>query len=216
MTVVEMTKTSRAAVFAVSWIGGLSGHETGDYAVQRDCDAITKQARTADGHSTPEGRRALLIHGVTYGAAQLVSKRLAYRAAGQRVPLLADLAGTLVEIAVHIVVDDGRLLAAFANSTGKGRFHDLGAPRPITGVVDLDGDIHPVHLVETELDAEGRRAPKVELDERGEVVDAVKTWDNPSPATGRALMDQATHKGLQLLLGAAVTTGVAAWLARRR
>lgn len=212
-----MPTFSRPAVFAVSWIGGHSGHETGDYLVQRDCDAVRKQARTPDGHSSPEGRRALLIHGVTYGAAQFVSKRLAYRAAGQRVPLLADLAGTLTEVAVHIVVDDGRLLAAFANSTGKGRFHDLGAPRPITGVVDMgNGDIHHVHLVEANLDAEGRRAPKIKLDENGDIVEDAKTWDNPSPATGRALMDQATHKGLQLLLGAAVTTGVAAWLARRR
>lgn len=131
-------------------------------------------------------------------------------------PVLANLAGTAAEVGFHIVVDDGRLLAAFAKATGKDRFHDLGAPRKITGVVDMgDGTIHPVHLVDAELDEHGRRIPKIKLDERGDVIDTVKTWDNPTPMTGRALMDQATHKGWQLILGAAVTAGVAAWLTRR-
>lgn len=89
-----------------------------------------------------------MIHGLTYGATQFVTKAAVYAVAGLRVPLLAQLAGTATEIIIHVVVDDGRLLRLLAYSTGKGAFHDLGAPRKITGVVDMgDGDIHPVHLV---------------------------------------------------------------------
>ncbi|MEU5852516.1 hypothetical protein [Saccharopolyspora shandongensis] len=39
---------------------------------------------------------------------------------------------------------------------------------------------------------------------------------NAGGVNGRMLLDQATHKGLQLMVGAAVTTGVAAWLRRKR
>ena len=48
----------RTAVLAVSWLGGSAGHETGDYLVQLDCDAVVKQEHT------PQGRRALARHGL--------------------------------------------------------------------------------------------------------------------------------------------------------
>lgn len=146
----------RTAVFALSAIGSSAGHETGDYLVQSDCDAQRKQQRTK------QGRFALARHASTYALTQLVTRAGIYRTAGLRVPLMAQIAGAVTEGVLHAVVDDGRLLAAFADATGKRGFHDLNA-----------GGIN-----------------------------------------GRALMDQAVHKGIQVPIGAAVTTVVAAALTR--
>ncbi|WP_020421141.1 hypothetical protein [Amycolatopsis sp. ATCC 39116] len=139
---------NRAVVLAVTWLAGHAGHETGDYLVQSDHDAQHKQQRT------PEGRRALARHAFTYGLTQAATKAAAYRAAGLRVPVRAQLAGFAVETAVHAIIDDGRLLRRFADKTGKLGFHDL----------------------------------------------------NTGGINGRALMDQAGHKGLQVPLGAIITT----------
>lgn len=115
------------------------------------------------------------------------------------------------------MVDDERFLKWFSYAAGKGKFHELGAPRQITGVVDMgNGDTRPVRLVETETDADGHRVAKVAVDEHGDITDAVSTWDNPSPATGRALMDQALHKWIQVFAGAAVATAASCWLNNRR
>ncbi len=142
---------NRAVTLAVAWLAGYAGHETGDYLVQRDCDAQRKQQRTA------AGRRALATHAATYGLTQALTRAVAYRAAGLRVPLRAQLAAALVETVAHALVDDGRLLRAFADTTGKGGFHDLAG--------------HGIN--------------------------------------GRALMDQAAHKGLQIPAGAIVTAALA-------
>ncbi|TLW89235.1 hypothetical protein FFT09_22675 [Saccharomonospora piscinae] len=141
----------RAVVLAVAWVAGQAGHETADYLVQRDCDARAKQQHT------PEGRRALANHALSYGLTQAATRALAYRVAGLRVPVRAQLAAAVVETAAHAVIDDGRALAAFADTTGKRGFHALAA--------------HGVN--------------------------------------GRALMDQAAHKGVQIPLGAAVTAALA-------
>jgi hypothetical protein len=141
----------RTAVLVLSAIGSHAGHETGDYLVQRDCDAQRKQQRT------PEGRRSLARHAATYALTQAATRAGFYRAAGLRVPALAQLAGAVTEGALHAVIDDGRLLAAFAEATGKRRFHDLAD--------------HGIN--------------------------------------GRALMDQAAHKGVQIPVGAVVTTAAA-------
>ena len=148
----------RTAVFALSAIGSAAGHETGDYLVQRDCDAQRKQERTST------GRRSLAVHAGSYAATQAATRAGIYRTAGLRVPATAQLAGTLVEGLIHAVIDDGRLLARFADTSGKRGFHDLAG--------------HGIN--------------------------------------GRALMDQAAHKGLQIPLGAVVTTAVAAALTRGR
>lgn len=137
----------RAAVLAVSWLAGQAGHETADYLVQRDCDAQQKQQRT------PEGRKALASHAISYGLTQAVTRALAYRVAGLHVPVKAQLAAAVAETLVHAAIDDGRVLQHFAETTGKRGFHDLAG--------------HGVN--------------------------------------GRMLMDQATHKGLQIPLGAAIT-----------
>ncbi|WP_034240203.1 hypothetical protein [Saccharomonospora iraqiensis] len=142
---------NRALTLTVSWLAGLAGHETGDYLVQRDCDAQRKQQHTR------EGRRALASHAVSYGATQAAVRALAYRAAGLRVPLRAQLGAAVVETAVHALVDDGRLLHTFATGTGKGGFHSVAG----NGI------------------------------------------------NGRALMDQATHKGLQVPAGALTTAALA-------
>lgn len=142
----------RTAVLALSALGSAAGHETGDYLVQVDCDAQAKQQRTA------KGRVALARHATTYALTQAATRAAFYRAAKVRVPLAAQLAGTVVEGALHAAIDDGRLLARFAEKTGKGRFHDLAD--------------HGVN--------------------------------------GRMWMDQATHKGLQIPIGAIVTTALAA------
>lgn len=152
-----MTSTNRALVFALTHLGSIAGDKTGDYLVQRDCDATTKQQRT------PEGRRALAIHAATYAATQHLTKAAVYRVTGVRVPVLAQLAGTVTEGVIHAIVDDGRLLRRFADAVGKRRFHDLA-----------DGGVN-----------------------------------------GRMLLDRATHEGLQIPIGAAVTTLVTAWLHRR-
>lgn len=201
----------RSTVTTVTALGSYAGHEGGDYAVQSDRCARIKQQQNA------EGRKALLIHGATYAATQFVTKAAFYRIAGVRVPFIAQAAGTLAEGVAHVVIDDGRLLAKFAKLSRKWGFHQLGAPRQVMGVVDMgNGDIHPVHLVQAETGDDGRRVPRVQLDDRGDVIDTVPTWDNPSPSTGRALLDQALHKWIQIPLGVAVTTGVAAWMHRKR
>lgn len=141
----------RAAVLALSALGSFAGHESGDYLVQRDCDAQAKQ------HRTPQGRYSLVIHASSYAATQAVTRAGIYRMAGVRVPVLAQIAGAVTEGALHALVDDGRLLRVFADATGKRNFHDLAA--------------HGVN--------------------------------------GRMLMDQGVHKGIQIPLGAAVTTAVA-------
>lgn len=198
----------RPMVFGLTMLGALASHPGGDYPVQSDWCARLKQQQT------PEGRRALAAHGATYGATQVVTKGAVFAAAGVRVPVLAQLAGSAVEALLHVVIDDGRLLAWFADATGKRVFHDLGAPRQITGAVDIDGVIHPVRLVEAKVD-DGRRIPAPQLDAEGELIEAAATWDNPNPSTGRALMDQALHTWLQVPVGAAVTAAVACWLRRR-
>lgn len=148
----------RAAVLGLTWLAGAAGHETGDYLVQLDCDARRKQQRT------PAGRRALARHAITYGLTQAMTKAAAYRAVGVRVPMGAQAAGSVAEIVLHAVIDDGRLLRTFAEVTGKLAFHDLAA----AGV------------------------------------------------NGRALLDQAAHKGLQIPLGAVITTVLAARWGRGR
>lgn len=147
----------RAAVLALSALGSHAGHESGDYLVQRDCDAQRKQ------QCTRQGRFSLARHATTYAATQAATRAALYRAAGLRVPALAQLAGAVTEGALHALIDDGRLLAKFAHTTGKGRFHDLAG-----------GGVN-----------------------------------------GRALMDQAAHKGLQVPAGAVVTTAVAAALSQK-
>lgn len=197
----------RAVVFGLTAIGGSAGHQGGDYPVQSDRCARFKQQRSAS------GRRALAVHGLTYGLTEFATKSVVYAAAGVRVPLWAQLAGQATEIVLHVAIDDGRLLRALAYGTGTGAFHELGAPRSITGVVEVgDGDLRPVRLVAAERDADGRRVPVIDRDARGEVVEAAALWDNPTPSTGRALLDQALHTWVQVLAGAAVTTTVACWL----
>lgn len=147
----------RAAVLAVSAFGSSAGHEAGDYLVQSDCDAQRKQQRS------PEGRRSLARHATTYAFTQAATRAAFYRTAGIRVPALAQLAGAVTEGALHAVIDDGCLLARFAELTGKRRFHDLAG--------------HGIN--------------------------------------GRALMDQAAHKGVQVPVGAVVTTALAAALCAR-
>ena len=199
----------RSTVTTVTALGSYAGHEGGDYAVQSDRCARIKQQQT------PEGRRALLTHGATYAATQFVTKAAFYRIAGVRVPFAAQVAGTLTEAVAHVVIDDGRLLAKFAEVTGKWGFHQLGAPRRVAAVVDTsDGDTETVQRVHLfPADADGNPVP--ERDEYGRLVSA-GGHDNPSPATGRAVLDQAMHKYVQIPLGVAVTTGVAAWMRRKR
>jgi hypothetical protein len=147
----------RAAVLALSMLGSHAGHETGDYLVQRDCDAQAKQK------PTPQGRRSLARHATTYAATQLATQRRDLpHCRGPRSRTGPAGRGGHRRI-THAVIDDGRLLARFAEATGKGRFHDLAD--------------HGVN--------------------------------------GRALMDQAAHKGVQIPLGAVVTTAVAAALGRK-
>ena len=142
----------RTAVLALSALGSITGHETGDYLVQSDCDAQRKQDRTA------AGRKSLVRHAASYAATQAVTRAALYRTAGLRVPFAAQLAGVVTEGVAHALIDDGRILRKFADASGKRGFHDLAA----------------------------------------------------SGINGRALMDQASHKGLQIPLGAIVTTLVAA------
>jgi hypothetical protein len=144
----------RTAVLALTWLGGTAGHDTGDYLVQRDSDATTKQQHTA------VGRRALATHVLTYGATQALTKSVAYRVAGVRVPLAAQLAGGVVEMVLHGVIDDGRLLRAFSEAVGKLAFHDLAAGG-VNGRMLLDQAAHrglqlPLGAIVTALVA-GRR-----------------------------------------------------------
>ena len=108
-------------VLTITWLAAMAGHETGDYLVQRDYDARHKHDHT------PEGRRALATHVVTYGITQAVMKAAALRVVGIRVPWRALLAGQFAEIALHAIIDDGRLLRRYAVTTGKLQFHDLNA-----------------------------------------------------------------------------------------
>jgi hypothetical protein len=143
----------RATPLVVTWLAALAGHQVGDYLVQLDRDARRKQERTR------VGRAALARHVVTYGLAQAAVKVAVLRAAGVRTPGRAVVGGQVVEVLLHAVIDDGRLLRWFAARTGRLAFHDL----------------------------------------------------NVGGVNGRALLDQAAHRGVQVPVGALVTT----WLAGR-
>ncbi|OZM79925.1 hypothetical protein CFP66_23260 [Pseudonocardia sp. MH-G8] len=109
----------RSSIVTLSALGSLFGHHGGDYLVQDDCMAAHKQQHT------PRGRRELALHAGTYAATQAATKALFYRAAGVRVPLLAQVAGAVVEGVLHAVIDDGRLLERFSRlGRGRGRFID--------------------------------------------------------------------------------------------
>lgn len=129
------TMTRRATVLAVSWLAGLAGHEIGDYLIQLDRDALTKQDHTR------EGRRALTRHVVTYSLAQAAAKWVCLRVAGARTPARAVIAGQLVEALLHAIIDDGRLLRCYADLAGKRRFHDLAAGG-VNGRMLLDQACH--------------------------------------------------------------------------
>lgn len=173
---------TRVAALVVSWLAGQAGHHTGDYLVQQDCDAQSKQKQN------PEGRRALARHSVTYGLTQAVTRAVSYRAAGIRVSAHAQIAGFLAETVAHGVIDDGRLLAWFADGTGKPDFVRLGAPRDVAATTESG---QPVHL----------------KNRGGETV----SWDNPNPSSGRGLMDQAAHLGVQIPLGSIVIAVLSTW-----
>lgn len=111
-------QSRRAVTLGITWMAGLAGHEVGDYLIQLDCDAVTKQ------HRTKAGRKALARHVATYALTQAAVKWLAHRVTGTRVPVRALLAGQVVEALLHAAIDDGRLLLWFADATGKRRFHD--------------------------------------------------------------------------------------------
>ena len=147
------TTVTRGLVFALTWIGAATGHAAGDYLVQLDTDARHKQDHTrpaaptdpADDRTparrTRDGHRALARHVLTYGASQTVTKTIAYRASGVRVPWYAQLAGAATETALHALIDDGRLLRAYARAAGKIRFHDL-ADGGVNGRMLLDQAAH--------------------------------------------------------------------------
>jgi hypothetical protein len=127
--------STRAVVLALTWLGGVAGHHSGDYLVQLDLWARAKQQRTG------RGRRALVAHCVSYAATLAVTKAFAYRVAGVRVPLEAQLFGALTEGLLHGLIDDGRLLRRFADATGHQRFHDL-ADHGVNGRMLMDQAAH--------------------------------------------------------------------------
>lgn len=129
------TSTDRAVVLLLSWLGGLAGHYSGDYLVQRDCDAQRKQERNA------AGRRALLRHVVTYALSLAGTRAVAFRVARTRVPLRAQVIAAVVEAVLHALIDDGRLLRRYAELVGKTRFHEL-ADQGINGRSLLDQAAH--------------------------------------------------------------------------
>lgn len=126
---------TRALTLAVTWLAATSAHHGGDYLVQSDSDAQRKQQHT------PQGRRALARHVVTYGATQAATKVAVLRAAGLSTPWWAVAAGQAVECALHAAIDDGRLLRRFAAATGKLGFHDL-AGHGINGRALMDQAAH--------------------------------------------------------------------------
>jgi hypothetical protein len=169
----------RAIVLVATAIGGLVGHETGDFLVQGDRDARWKQQHNAsclphvridprDARSPEQRTRdahvALARHASTYALAQALTKAGLYRSAGVRVPLVAQVLGAILAAVLHAVVDDGRILYWFACWSKKLGFYELAA-----------GGIN-----------------------------------------GRALLDQATHKGLGIPLAAVFTTALASAIMKSR
>lgn len=128
-------QSRRAVTLGITWLAGIAGHEVGDYLVQLDCDAVTKQDRS------PAGRRALARHVVTYSLTQTAVKWLCLRATGSKVPVRAVLAGQLVEMLAHAAIDDGRLLRRYADLVGKRRFHDCDSGG-VNGRMLLDQAAH--------------------------------------------------------------------------
>jgi hypothetical protein len=176
----KSSKTSyRANVLVATMVGGLAGHETGDFLAQRDRDARRKQQHNvsclphvhidpSDSRSPKQRTRdayiALASHASTYALAQALTKGVLYRSAGIRVPLVAQALGAIVAAALHAAVDDGRLLYWFARWSGKLGFYEVAA-----------GGIN-----------------------------------------GRALLDQASHKGLGIPLTAMFTTALASAIVKGR
>ncbi|WP_433291543.1 hypothetical protein ACQPZQ_02385 [Pseudonocardia sp. CA-142604] len=128
-------RPDRTAITTVTALGSLLGHHGGDYLVQPDWCARHKQQRTRT------GRTALAVHAATYALTQAVTKSVFYQVAGARVPVIAQLAGAVAEGVLHAVIDDGSLLARFADMTGKRGFHDRAAGG-VNGRMLLDQAAH--------------------------------------------------------------------------
>jgi hypothetical protein len=122
MAEVQQAAAQRIAVVALTALGSLLGHHGGDYLAQDDCMAAWKQNRDED---PKRACRELVLHAATYTVAQAATKVALYRTAGLRVPLVAQLAGAVVEGVLHAVIDDGRMLRRFSRvGRGRPRFRD--------------------------------------------------------------------------------------------
>ncbi len=206
------------AITTLTWIGGEAGHEVGDYLVQLDRDAIRKKGwafpskpawrgdtRTAC-QRVRDGKTSLIRHVVTYAISQAATRYAIYRTAGIRPPTHGVVLACAAEAALHGVIDHGKALDRFIHATGKDRFAKLGEPRRLLPLVETpDGQVHEVVLVEPGPGG----GPARDDDSNLIVVDT--PHDNPTFSTGRWAIDQALHRSVQFLAGAAITV----WATRR-
>jgi len=122
----------------------IASHWVGDHIVQSDRDACTK---ALPGN---EGQLACARHVATYTATAAVALTAAALATGDRPRIGRTLAGLAVSAVSHYVIDRRKPVEWLANATGKGRFYQLGQPRPGhddnptlgTGAYALDQSAH--------------------------------------------------------------------------
>ncbi|MEU8309796.1 hypothetical protein AB0C84_40120 [Actinomadura sp. NPDC048955] len=143
-------------------------HPFCDLWLQRREDSIDKEKHgqrivprgpnTKDLTVSQLGRRAAARHATTYAVGQVAAAAVVLRLLGYRVPVVALLAGAVVNGTSHAVVDRRRFLIALAAQTGHADFlaegvvlrklgQDPDNSGPATALYELDLALHSLFAV---------------------------------------------------------------------
>jgi hypothetical protein len=139
---------SAAARLGAAYAALHASHVFADHCVQSDRDAQLKALPGIEGHA------ACARHVGSYVLTQAVALAAVNAATGARLRPGRVLAGLALSAVSHYVIDRRTLLKWAAEHTGKGRFYNLGVPRPGhddnpslgTGAYALDQSAHTAFL----------------------------------------------------------------------